>query len=362
MVGAAGSLPSFVDDTNPHALVRATASELREALQACDFPVIVWDLPTATVRIANEPAAALLGLPLDRLFGRRSVDFFKPGNAVMSGFVALSSGAVEFVQADRRVRSPDGGYAPIRVWSKMVSLDDQAVAVSVYAPLCDGGRLGRDPTAPYRELVRIAVGTANSEWRITQLSADIAHIIGREPVELVGTSVLELIHPDDVPAVEREAGPRLAEGPHVPVRLSSADGSWARACLLLAPDRRHGPGGIAFALVGGEPVQKVLGADRVEKLLLHLRRIGAELRAAGVLDEVVTLPTGADLPELGELSSRQWEILSRLLKGERVPTIAKQLFLSPSTVRNHLTAIFRKFGVHSQAELIELLTTVRPKR
>ena len=27
--------------------------------------------------------------------------------------------------------------------------------------------------------------------------------------------------------------------------------------------------------------------------------------------------------------------------------IADSLYLSPSTVRNHLTAIYRKFGVHS---------------
>jgi DNA-binding CsgD family transcriptional regulator len=31
------------------------------------------------------------------------------------------------------------------------------------------------------------------------------------------------------------------------------------------------------------------------------------------------------------------------------------MYLAPSTVRNHLTAVFRKFGVNSQAELIEAL-------
>ena len=39
------------------------------------------------------------------------------------------------------------------------------------------------------------------------------------------------------------------------------------------------------------------------------------------------------------------------------PEIARSMYLSQSTVRNHLTAVYRKFGVHSQRELLELLTS-----
>jgi DNA-binding CsgD family transcriptional regulator len=31
------------------------------------------------------------------------------------------------------------------------------------------------------------------------------------------------------------------------------------------------------------------------------------------------------------------------------------MFLSPSTVRNHLTTLFRKVGVHSQSEFLDLV-------
>ena len=61
------------------------------------------------------------------------------------------------------------------------------------------------------------------------------------------------------------------------------------------------------------------------------------------------------LPEMAALTARQWEVLSRLLVGDRVPTIAADLFISQSTVRNHLAAIYELFGVHSQAELIKLV-------
>jgi AcrR family transcriptional regulator len=41
------------------------------------------------------------------------------------------------------------------------------------------------------------------------------------------------------------------------------------------------------------------------------------------------------------------------MEGARVATVAKALFISPHTVRNHLRSIFAKVGVHSQPELLE---------
>jgi DNA-binding CsgD family transcriptional regulator len=55
------------------------------------------------------------------------------------------------------------------------------------------------------------------------------------------------------------------------------------------------------------------------------------------------------------LSTRELEIVTGLLAGERVAMTAKRMFLSPSTVRNHLTSVYRKLGVGSQQELLALL-------
>lgn len=67
-------------------------------------------------------------------------------------------------------------------------------------------------------------------------------------------------------------------------------------------------------------------------------------------------PTGHDVPAgFEDLSAREWDVLHLLLEGYRVPSIAKRLYLSQHTVRNHLKAIFRKTRVSSQAELIERL-------
>jgi DNA-binding NarL/FixJ family response regulator len=72
-------------------------------------------------------------------------------------------------------------------------------------------------------------------------------------------------------------------------------------------------------------------------------------------------PLASDQPEdpslvaVPRLSTREREVLARLLDGERVASIAADLFVSQSTVRNHLSSIFRKVGVHSQSELIRQL-------
>jgi DNA-binding NarL/FixJ family response regulator len=91
-------------------------------------------------------------------------------------------------------------------------------------------------------------------------------------------------------------------------------------------------------------------------LVAELHRNGRIVGTTAVLDSVQHLPEAARFPQLSALSARQWEVLSHLMRGERVRTIADALFVSQSTVRNHLSAIFERFGVHSQAQLVALLS------
>jgi DNA-binding NarL/FixJ family response regulator len=111
-----------------------------------------------------------------------------------------------------------------------------------------------------------------------------------------------------------------------------------------------------WRLAGDYPLAALpLPSDRVAELEASLRRIAAELRAAGIMDDLVSAKPAGDLPHFAELTRRQREILVRLLNAQRVSLIASELYLSPSTVRNHLTTIFTKFGVHAQAELLAVL-------
>jgi two-component system response regulator DesR len=59
---------------------------------------------------------------------------------------------------------------------------------------------------------------------------------------------------------------------------------------------------------------------------------------------------GGDQP----LSEREIEILRLAKRGLRNPQIAQALHISPGTVRNHLSAIYRKLGVHSRHEALQV--------
>jgi DNA-binding NarL/FixJ family response regulator len=59
--------------------------------------------------------------------------------------------------------------------------------------------------------------------------------------------------------------------------------------------------------------------------------------------------------ELQQLSPREREVLRLLLMNHKPQIIAKKLFISLHTVRNHLRSIFEKLAVHSQTELLTRL-------
>jgi DNA-binding NarL/FixJ family response regulator len=56
--------------------------------------------------------------------------------------------------------------------------------------------------------------------------------------------------------------------------------------------------------------------------------------------------------EMARLSEREREVFGLLVDGLRVGQVAKALFVSEHTVRNHLKSIFDKLDVHSQSALL----------
>jgi DNA-binding NarL/FixJ family response regulator len=103
-------------------------------------------------------------------------------------------------------------------------------------------------------------------------------------------------------------------------------------------------------VAGGEESPH-LARDLQERLV----RIAYEVQAARALPQTATLPTARELPGLEKLTAREMQILTELRAGRRSSDIARSMSLATSTVRNHLTAVYRKVGVTSQVGLLAAL-------
>jgi len=95
--------------------------------------------------------------------------------------------------------------------------------------------------------------------------------------------------------------------------------------------------------IGNGADQQMIAIEQV------LCRVMAELSAVAPTDDAARTDSATWLTGLSE---RQREVLDLLVQGEAATSIAARLNLSLHTVRNHVKAVFRCLGVHSQAELI----------
>jgi DNA-binding CsgD family transcriptional regulator len=95
--------------------------------------------------------------------------------------------------------------------------------------------------------------------------------------------------------------------------------------------------------------------ERAARLERHLTRIASEVQAAGILELGSWRGAWWSHPALSGLTERQANVLRMVVAGEGVADIGEALFVSPSTVRNHLSTIYRKVGVRSKAELLARL-------
>jgi two-component system response regulator DesR len=84
-------------------------------------------------------------------------------------------------------------------------------------------------------------------------------------------------------------------------------------------------------------------------LAAALRRVMAGERVVDPELALAALSDGAN-----PLSSREREVLAAGRNGASVATIAGQLALSEGTVRNHLSAVIQKLGVHNRTEAARL--------
>lgn len=336
----------------------ARLGRLSDAISSSKIPLSVVDLADGRLVVINNAAADLFELAPDELIGRPAVSLWDQESIGQGeqAMAALAGGAIDSYRGCRRIRRPSGPL-DVWLWTRKLNLGDRAVAVSVMAPVgeSDGsGRLIGTYFGP--DAIDIAVGTVDRQSRRLGLIRSSSQVVIDLPADGgPGTDLATLVHPDDVDRLLEILGTAgdAAEEQPVKVRLRQDGAGWTEIQCVPLPTPPGEPLRVAFA--PSAPIRPdVPDSERLADLERQILRIAAELHAvsdtrrdSGVVER--------QRPSLDALPPRQREIIVRLLRGERVSTIADAMYLSPSTVRNHLSKVFKTFGVNSQASLLALL-------
>jgi DNA-binding CsgD family transcriptional regulator len=186
----------------------------------------------------------------------------------------------------------------------------------------------------------------------------------RRPEDLVGRTFREAFG-GQMTDVHEAANRRALEGEGVVYEWTSSKGRQPmRLCTAVSPLRNSSSKIVGLVLLTRNITPVRRGESLIETSIAQQTKRLLELeegirQLAGVVENhrkggPARVELGADNP-LRLLSARERQVLDLLGQGYRPRSIAETLHLSPDTVRNHLKAMFKKTGTHSQEELTALL-------
>jgi GGDEF domain-containing protein/DNA-binding CsgD family transcriptional regulator len=366
MPGSGTASERSPQDDAPAASSDSGRADVDVDVDASHLPLMVYSLPDGYLQAANETARSLFGLGSPGPERAHVRDIANPADLrhTIAAMSALSSGATDSYQAQRTLVTAEGPMA-LLTSVRRLSVGHGAVAVVVTVPVHPD-----EPTAPATEdpfSVALVAGTIDANGAVVSLSAP-GSPMEIELVGALGESLAQASHPDAADRLDTMLASVRRDGrASGELRVAHTEQGWVVCqCELFTTRRRHDREAGAESPVAGHDTHGfVLSvnvstrsmADRISRLERHIRRIASEVSAADLelgvqspVDRGVTTALDALEP-----TARQRDIVERLARGQRVSSIAADLFISRSTVRNHLAQVYRLAGVHSQDELLNAL-------
>jgi DNA-binding CsgD family transcriptional regulator len=328
---------------------QSPAPEVIEAIRKSSLPALLLEIPGEKILAASRAAQELLGAERKSVEGHSFEDFTsdEPSGALD----LILAGRLQGYETSRQLPADDEGSIPARVWVR--AFDDDIPTRRVLAIISADAESTPTyvPTLAEGELPPL-IGTANENLLIDRISSDVETFLGYAPEEVLGQSLLSLVSAEDTPKwLLAIAQATIARGGvTLNVQALPAD-SRAIVCDAFLLAMLPAPA-CAFVLMPRRQGSETGAGKR--GVVEQLSRLNRGARAVSLSADLAT----SDLhrvPGSEQLSPRELDVVRRLLTGDRVPAIAKALFLSQSTIRNHLARVYRKLGVGSQQGLIDLL-------
>ena len=338
--------------------------EMLEFVEASELPFVLTRLSDYTIQAASAAYFDQIAVPASEVLGASVFSLMDESERARAreALGALADGTIDFYRTYRPLSLSRTHRAGVYVWSHAIDLGPRryaltqilAVETPAESPLV--ASLGYEPAL-------FAFGIMDPSGIVTSVSNDLDRVIGVRADELIGHYLLPA-HQRQLWSHFHSAHPSAA-GCAISLPFEIHDGLARRSSPSPAPASRSrtqcllvclaNSDSLCFILSRDPAVRPDTDRDRSAELEGHLLRIAREVQASGVLGAMSSVPDPVRFPQLRTLNSRQWDVLTRLLRGDRVPAIADEMFLSQSAVRNHLSEVFRRFGVHSQSELLALL-------
>ena len=353
MVADSGPATREGDDLTAGDLSRIAA----DVLGGSPFPALVLEVPSERI-VASSPGAQQLldpdgGVIVGRFLEEFTADRAAPGNDLFAG------GRMNGFETFRVLRRARGADVKVRMWIR--AFDHQPSSRFVLVVIVADQPTEQVGATTWQDAPAV-VGTANASLLIERISSDAEALFGRSVEELLGQSMIGLIAEDDVAsclaALSEASASQNGVTLYLDIRGGAADSPDAAglSCEVLILPLQPSPS-CAFVFL---PTSAGLSRTRTSAdLSAILGRLGRGAEVAQLARGVFSGITERDVAGLSKLTTRELEIVTRLLDGDRAPAIATRLFLSQSTVRNHLASVFGKLGVTSQQELFDLFRDAR---
>jgi DNA-binding CsgD family transcriptional regulator len=333
----------------------STERDLWHVVDGLDLPLLLIELTHFTIVGATKSFFSEVEFPESDVLGRDVFSLFEPTDRARArkALHALAAGTIDFYRTHRQLAHESSAKSQVSLWVHVIDDGNRHYALVEF---CRCENLRVSPLVQYlgNTPYRFAIGVLDANGIITSVSTEVENVIGVAADDLIGQPLLR--EPGDafwnrlhegIP----ESGPCQVSWPEEALHSREVVGQVH--CLLAC---LSGSDSCCFILYRAQVTPERDRGDRAAQLEASLMRIAQEVRASGIFTGMKGVPDIDRFPQLGSLSARQWEVLTRLIRGERVATMASELFVSPSTVRNNLSAIYAKFGVHSQTQLLDLLS------
>jgi len=238
----------------------------------------------ATLTSVTPTLALVMGAPTDSLVGRSLFDLVHPDDrsAMIRAWHETLQGDGDDTRIECRLRDGAGGWRVVEGHASNLLADPDIDAVVVHLHDVTEHQLANDALRLSEARLRSIVDNStdglvlvDDESRVQWASPAAGEILGYEPAAVVGTHVLDFVHPDDLdaalPSLLRVVEGRSIGEP-VRVRVRRADGEWRWVEALtrrfeggVAPDEAETA--IVFSL-----------RDVTDRVIAELARQESELR------------------------------------------------------------------------------------